>query len=386
MSNSVRKNTVKLVFGLGSKVPSHMEVLKFVMEDLKLAATDIHTIYKEENGGQFYVKFMDEQKLSTFIQNSQEQYCFKYDDGSQTNVQVDQACRIFRYVRIFNLPPEIEDREIQYVLGQYGTIRQHVRERFPSEINVNIFTGVRGVHMEVSKEIPAHLYIGHFRARIFYEGLKNKCFYCKSEGHEKVNCPKLAAIRLGDKSSQPSGAKSLGRPGKPVIDVVGPTPSSMTVLTSKYGGLGTVTNNKIDRTPTQPLHNTSQTPAINHMEHASETKPTTITTSTSEVAAITQDALESIVIDHVAPLVDNGAPPETNKAAIVTETLYMDDEVSEQSRALVKRTLIISPEGSDSDEKQIVVSTPDGKCTKQVNELPREVNSTKATGSKRNKK
>lgn len=152
-----------------------------------------------------------------------------------TKVQVDQACRIFRYVRIFNLPPEIEDRDIQYVLGQYGTIRQHVRERFPSELNVNIFTGVRGVHMEISREIPAHLYVGHFRARIFYDGLKNKCFYCKNEGHEKSNCPKLAAATTNGGGASGSAAKQqgslpLGRPARPVIDSSAPGTSTMTVL------------------------------------------------------------------------------------------------------------------------------------------------------------
>lgn len=49
--------------------------------------------------------------------------------------------------------------------------------------------------MEISKELPANLYISHFKARIYYEGLKNRCFYCKSEEHQKANCPKLASVK-----------------------------------------------------------------------------------------------------------------------------------------------------------------------------------------------
>lgn len=86
-----------------------------------------------------------------------------------------------------------------------------------------------------SREIPAHLYVGHFRARIFYDGLKNKCFYCKNEGHEKSNCPKLAAATTNGGGASGSAAKQqgslpLGRPARPVIDSSAPGTSTMTVL------------------------------------------------------------------------------------------------------------------------------------------------------------
>lgn len=93
------------------------------------------------------------------------------------------------------MPPETEDKDIAAVLAQFGRIRQHVRERYPAEYGFHVFSGVRGVHIEIDKDIPANLYIGHFRARIYYEGLKNRCFFCKAEGHIKAECPKLSDIR-----------------------------------------------------------------------------------------------------------------------------------------------------------------------------------------------
>lgn len=326
MANSVRKNTVKLVFGPGCKVPTHLEVLKFTIGNLKLSAADIHSIYKDENGGQFYVKIIDEPTFSAFIAETDEQYTFQYEDGSVTEVQIDQACRIFRYVRIFNLPPEIEDREIQYVLGQYGTVRQHVRERFPNEVNVNIFTGVRGVHMEVSREIPSHLYVGHFRARIYYDGLKNKCFYCKTEGHEKSNCPKLAAAAKGSggpsvSASKQSGFPALGRPSRPVIDMSAQGTSTMTVLKSKQS---------------KPLPETDNND--NGDNSGSSPTPSQVHTTTS--------------CDDTQVNARNEQPNVSKEVHGAGRVDCMEDETSEGDRAAFKRSMI-SSEGSDSDEIQV---------------------------------
>lgn len=360
MANSVRKNTVKLVFGPGSKVPSHLEVLKFSLGNLKLSAADIHSIYKDENGGQFYVKVIDEPTFSAFIADSDESYSFNYDDGSVTEVQVDQACRIFRYVRIFNLPPEIEDREIQYVLGQYGTIRQHVRERFPSEVNVNIFTGVRGVHMEVSREIPAHLYVGHFRARIFYDGLKNKCFYCKSEGHEKSNCPKLAAAAArggnsGTSTSKPSSSSPLGRPAKPVIDTSAPSAAVMTTLASRHS------KSKCENNDNGNNNGTLLPP---RSEESVSTSDTTTADESNKVASVSKAV-------HGAGQVED-----------------MEDLTSERDRAMYKRPMIISSEGSDSDETQVKTQNECEGTQSKSEVLPKTVSTSGKHGgkSKRNKK
>lgn len=190
-----RKNSMKLVFAPTAKVPIHLDVLRFMMRVLKIPATDVHTVYKDENDQRFYVKFMDESSFNRFSATMEDQYWFQYADGEKTRVQLEMASRQFKYVRIFNLPPETEDKDIAAVLGQFGRIRQHVRERYPTDYGYAVFSGIRGVHMEIEQEIPANLYIAHFRARVYYDGLKNRCFFCKAEGHNKSDCPKLADMK-----------------------------------------------------------------------------------------------------------------------------------------------------------------------------------------------
>lgn len=230
-----RKNTLKLAFAQGAKMPIHLDVLRFMMRVLKVPATDVHSVYKDENDQRFYIKFIDENSFNRFSGTMEEQYWFQYADGEKAKVQLEMASRQFKYIRIFNLPPETEDKDIAAVLGQFGRIRQHVRERYPSDFGYPVFSGVRGVHMEIEKEIPANMYIGHFRARLYYDGLKNRCFFCKAEGHNKSDCPKLADSReAGPSSSVNSRLYSQVAANMRIATgpsgSVGTIPTSMTVL------------------------------------------------------------------------------------------------------------------------------------------------------------
>ncbi|XP_055604970.1 uncharacterized protein LOC129753195 [Uranotaenia lowii] len=55
--------------------------------------------------------------------------------------------------------------------------------------------------MDIKKDIPSTLYFMNRRGRIYYEGLKFKCFICKEEGHLKVNCPKKQTKSGGPSAS-----------------------------------------------------------------------------------------------------------------------------------------------------------------------------------------
>src|SRR5450756_2225522 len=115
------------------------------------------------------------------------------------------------YVRIYGLPPEVADRELASVLGKYGKVKRIVREKIPVELCLDAYTGVRGVYMDVKKEIPSSLHFQNLKENIHYSGNKDKCFVCKEEGHRMNSCPKRKARKQPGKHHQEqeqSGSRS----------------------------------------------------------------------------------------------------------------------------------------------------------------------------------
>lgn len=62
--------------------------------------------------------------------------------------------------------------------------------KFPMDLGINhMYTGVRGVYMDVRQDIPPTINVGSRKGRIYYDGLHDTCFLCRAVGHRKDSCP-----------------------------------------------------------------------------------------------------------------------------------------------------------------------------------------------------
>jgi hypothetical protein len=161
----------KVSFPDGHDKPGYGEMLKFAFE-MGLEASDIFSIYQEytEKYRAIYIKLKDDALVQDIVGRTFEAN-FKFDSGSIVKVQISEANGNLKYVRNFNLIPEVEDEHIEKVLKAYGTVQKQIREKFPASFGVDIFTGVRGVFMELSKPLPPYMSVGNLRAKFYYQGM-----------------------------------------------------------------------------------------------------------------------------------------------------------------------------------------------------------------------
>jgi RNA recognition motif-containing protein len=188
MENSIRLNTIKVEFGERCARPTNHELIGFAIM-LELLPDDIHTLYQDTNDDCIYIKFNEVDQMKKVLAKHKK-VSFLYNNGDSTEVVMSEAQGSSRYVRVFNVPPEIEDKEVREAFQHYGTVHSVEREKYPDVFGFTVYNGVRGVCIDMKKLMPAVVSVKNFRAKIFHRGLNDKCFLCHSVEHYEENCPK----------------------------------------------------------------------------------------------------------------------------------------------------------------------------------------------------
>lgn len=202
----LRKNSVRLRFERGDPEPTDADIFCFMKDKMALKCDTLLSMYKEKNEMSVIIKFKKEEDAQRTLMRLPNVMEFHYNKYQSANVKLSMANAIMRYVRLFNLTPEVEDHEIQKVMAKYGKVVRMVREKYAEETGFPIWTSVRGVYMELKDdvEIPGTVLIRNLRARIFYDGLVNKCYQCGSTDHLKADCPQRKTVNDRLKASGPS--------------------------------------------------------------------------------------------------------------------------------------------------------------------------------------
>lgn len=181
-------NTVQFKFPAGAPQPSWEEIAVFTKR-MHLDLMIIEAVYRLP-GRALCFKYKTEEAMENMLRRQKESIKFHYTNGKAVDVRLSIAGRKSTYVRVFDIAPEVPDNDLAVVFAEYGRVESIIREKFPTGLGLDhLYTGIRGVHLELEKEIPPTLEISSWKVRIFYEGLKDKCFLCRMEGHHKDACP-----------------------------------------------------------------------------------------------------------------------------------------------------------------------------------------------------
>lgn len=192
----LRANSLRIRFERGVPEPADSEIFKFMKSKMGLNGDKLLSMYKDKSETSVIIKFKREEDMRNTLSDLPGTMLFEYSKYESTEVKLSSANAIVRYVRLFNLPPEIEDKEISHVMQRFGKVVRMVRERYGEETGFPIWTSVRGVYLELKEgiEIPETVYIRNVRARVSYEGIIYKCYICGSKEHLKANCPENKSI------------------------------------------------------------------------------------------------------------------------------------------------------------------------------------------------
>lgn len=181
------KNTLSFLFPRDADQPNVADMACFV-RTLKGDQSMMETAYKISDEKSVFIRFKSEEAMNFVFANNAKSLPFHYNSGKKVMVRMSVAGNT-RYVRVFDLPPEISDNDLTSVFAKYGTVKRTVRERFPAEFQLNMFTGIRGVYIDIEQQIPETLLFRNRKGRVYYEGVKQECFICKSDTHLKRLCP-----------------------------------------------------------------------------------------------------------------------------------------------------------------------------------------------------
>lgn len=321
-NRKVHASSLKVVFGAKTKMPSDSEIFAFFRKR-NWSCEMLNAMFREPKELSVYVMFRTEDLMRTELMKCPVSDTFQYDNGQTATVTFAPARGDFKYVRIFGLPIEVDDKHVAATMAKYGKIQHMVRERYGVDTGFPILNGVRGVHIEMAVEIPAQIYVQHFQAKVYYEGMSSKCFVCGGTDHIKANCPKRVSVndRLKQHEGKLSYANSV---------ILGPQPrlTSSGDLTASVGERATITD------PSEE---------VGAVGGAVESDA--ITNVPCEAAAFSEENTSLQLSDLVAKDKVNGDPAESHSASKSIERKEV--KAKEKEGKLTKRSHS-SEEGSSS--------------------------------------
>lgn len=164
-------------------------MVTFVVRNMGIKPEQVTHLYNDPYEKCIVIKFASETLMKMCLEQHVGEKSFGYSNGQYSKVMVTDGNEEIKYVRLFYLPPEVPDREIAEFLRKFGVVKKIMHEKRSMASGFNCFSGVRGIYMDVTKEIAPQVYICNYRCRVFYSGMQEKCFVCKATDHLKPDCP-----------------------------------------------------------------------------------------------------------------------------------------------------------------------------------------------------
>lgn len=160
----------------GAAVITHLESLKYL--------NNVKCLQPVQKG--FAVSFDDEEIPKKLLEMRDIQL-----EGR--NVYVIRPGTARTIVKVFDLPYELDDKQVREMLEHYGEVLSLRRDKMITLPTVE--NGTRTALMILEDEVPNRVPFGKYIAKIWYPLIKKVCRICQEEGHIGIKCPEFKCRR-----------------------------------------------------------------------------------------------------------------------------------------------------------------------------------------------
>lgn len=231
MATIQRKNTVKITFPSTAPRPSALEIHNWIDETLKITADQMDMIQLHSMERTIYIKLISSVFYDRLVNQHENQVNFQYDNGTIVKVSVQRADVNTVTVRLFNLPPEIDDNTVIRSLSSYGTVRNVRPELWSTQYKFPVHNGVRAVRIDIKKHIPNKMAIAGFPVVLHYPGQPQLCHICGEESHLRSQCPgKKFSLPINVTRRKPLLSDIVRGESSSVVDSIQGTDEDVTII------------------------------------------------------------------------------------------------------------------------------------------------------------
>jgi hypothetical protein len=204
----IRENTIEFDFSNFKREKPPVSVIHtWLKNDIKIKIEFIEGLQVDNEKSLVYIKYVNKECFEKHgLPLCGEQ---KFTDNKKKiwHVPVREVSDV-TYVRVLNVPMEVEMELIQNVLKDYGEIVSSIYEKWGRGYDLPVKSGVRAFRMVLKKPVPSYLSIpladmdgsdddfDFITAQIIYTGQTKTCRICKDDTHFARNCPRKNHARF----------------------------------------------------------------------------------------------------------------------------------------------------------------------------------------------
>ena len=212
VESKLRKNTFCGIFEENAQAARALDVHRIVFVKLGLKHEDVRCVQLELGIKKFFIKLESEEKLREVLARRSVDYVLP--DGTSTKVKLEDAGQGLVNVRVFRLPPEVDNNIVRSALSRYGNVLEVYEEKWANYEGAGLPNGVRGVKMEIQSgvNIPSWLKIKGVEVKTDYFGQVETCRKCHNRGHNLYECPQRAINKPGGRRWEETHANNKSQP------------------------------------------------------------------------------------------------------------------------------------------------------------------------------